>query len=120
MLVQNDEIVNIEVAAEDVSLQRLRRTAFTHTNHYLSPKMVQYEKFHTASSLHRYDRACGLLSTCTSIAGVKSLLSDTADSRYPICREKETIASIIMLPQKREMYVCRGHPCAGTYKKYTL
>lgn len=120
VLVQGGEVWNFEIASEDLAVERISGRAFIHTNHVLSQKMKPYETGASASSLARYQRAKELITNDMTVTKMQALLSDTQNSRYPICRPAETLGSVIIVPEKREMYVCCGHPCAGTYKKYTL
>lgn len=120
VLVQTHEIRNIEIAGKHMVVEQVINAPYVHTNHFLSPTLKQYEKFHTRSSEQRYQRAKQLLKPSMSLVDMRALLSDTQDSQYPICRPNETIGSVILLPQNRKVYICYGHPCQGKYAEYRL
>lgn len=118
VLVQGWEVRNIEIAGDKLAVERVVNKPYVHTNHYLFPKMKLLEKFHTKSSEARYERATELIKQDMTRDEMKMLLSDTKNKEYPICREDATLGSFVAIPQKGEMYICYGHPCAGEYVKY--
>lgn len=120
VLAQGNEVRNIEIAGDAIGVERIIEKPYVHTNHYLTPKLQKLEKFHTKSSEARYERASELLTNHMTITRLKSILSDTQNKEFPICRSDETIGSAIFKPSKREAYLCYGHPCVGTYIKHNL
>lgn len=120
VLIQGKNLVNIEIAGDKMAVERVSNNTYVHTNHYLSKEMKHLEKFHTKSSQARYLRALEIIKTNMTTEDMKSLLSDTKNSDFPICRKDDTIASIIFEPSRGIINICRGHPCAGEYFKYNL
>jgi len=120
VLIQGKKAVDIEIAGNQIAVEKIKETPYIHTNHYLTLEMRQYEKFRSKSSVHRYRRARELVKLNMTHENMVGLLSDTTDSSYPICRAKDTIASLIFQPQLRIINICKGHPCAGDYEKYSL
>jgi len=120
VLAQNDEIRNFEIAGDIIGAQTVIKKPYAHTNHYLTPELQFLEKFHTKSSEIRYKRASKLLRKNMTMNNIKTILSDTQNYEYPICREGETIGSAIFSPSQLKAEFCYGHPCAGKYIKYEL
>jgi len=120
VLALGNEVRNIEIAGNIIGIERIINKPYVHTNHYLTPELKRLEKFHTKSSEARYTRASDLLKDKMTVEDIKSILSDTDNTEFPICREDETIGSAIFIPQKLKAYLCYGHPCAGTYIEYDL
>ena len=120
VLVQNNKIVNIEIAASKMSIKKINQDFFTHTNHLLSPKLKNVETFRSKSSEIRYNKANKLLKNSQqSIKNIFNILSDTSDGQESICRD-ETIASLIFIPQDNEVWICKSRPDKGKYIKYSL
>ncbi|HAV14946.1 MAG TPA: hypothetical protein DCX25_01310 [Candidatus Pacebacteria bacterium] len=120
VLVQNQEVRNVEIAGSKIAVNRVVGDPYVHTNHYLSSEMKELEKFHTKSSEARYKRTNELVENGMTKGDMALLLSDTQNQEFPICRSNETIGSLVLLPQKQEVWMCYGHPCAGEYTKYLL
>ncbi len=120
VLVQKNKIVDIEMAASQISINEIKEKTFVHTNHFLSPKLKNNESFHSKSSEIRFNKAHKLLKNGQQdIKNIFSLLSDTSDGVHSICRD-ETIASLVFAPQNNEVWICRGRPDRGKYHKYTF
>lgn len=124
VLAQNKEITNIEISGLDTEVMNIKNKTFVHTNHYLSPKLTPVEKYHTHSSETRYQRAIKILQSDltpknTSLQEMFNLLSDTNDGVFSICNSN-TIASIVFIPNQREIWICHGRPSEGKYFKYKL
>ena len=120
VLVQNHEARNIEIADNIISVDRVNQGSYVHTNHYLSPELKSFEKFHTKSSDARYLRATQLAHADMTKEEMVALLSDTQDSQFPICRPDHTVGSLIFIPATRQVWICYGHPCASEYIKYEI
>jgi hypothetical protein len=120
VLVQQNEVHNIEISGDDYDIEIIKQQPYVHTNHFLSRHMRKYETERSGSSLARYERAKELIRNNMSVDDMKSLLRDTKNTQFPICRPDSTIASVIITPQKNEMLVCYGHPCAGEYVPYRI
>jgi len=119
VLVQRNEVRDIEIAGDKVIVEKVVAKPYVHANHYLS-YLKSLEKSRTASSVARYQRARELIKNSMSQVEMKRLLSDTDDRLYPICRKDATLGSAIFLPNKKEAYICSGHPCVGKYLKYRI
>jgi hypothetical protein len=120
VLVQNGELRNIEISGSDYDIERISQHPYVHTNHFLSKHMRKYETERSDSSVARYDRAKKLIRNSMTVDDMKSLLRDTKNTQFPICRADSTIASVIISPHTNEMLVCYGHPCAGEYSSYRI
>lgn len=120
VLAQGEEIRNIEIAEDSIGIQKVISKPYVHTNHYLTEELKLLEKFHTKSSEERYTRANDLLTDNMTEADVKSILSDTHNKAYPICRVDETIGSAIFVPSDQKASFCYGHPCAGEFIKFFI
>lgn len=120
VLATGNEVRNIEIAGNNIGIQRTIGQPYVHTNHYLTEELKSLEKFHTKSSEERYKRAKVLLKKTMVAEDVKKVLSDTDNREYPICREDETIGSAVFIPGQLKAEFCYGHPCGGVFKSYFL
>lgn len=119
VLVQGLEGLNIEISGNQVDVDEITSPAYVHTNHYLTALKSQ-ETFHTASSLARYISAWELIKPGMDVIGMQSLLSDTTNALYPICRADETLSSLVFDTQNHIVYISHGHPCQNSYETYHL
>lgn len=120
VLIQNNQIVNIEMAGSNISISKINNSSFVHTNHFLSPELQKTESFRSKSSEIRFNKATELLKNSHhDIKKIFSLLSDTSDNCESICRD-ETIASLVFSPDNNEVWICRGRPDKGKYLKYSF
>jgi isopenicillin-N N-acyltransferase-like protein len=119
VLVQNHEMRNIEIAGDAVAVEKSTTDPYVHTNHYLAPEMQIYEEEKSKSSPARYARARELIKNNMIRNDMAKLLSDTANDQYPICN-KGTIASVIIIPYQKEVWVCYGQLKGREFVKYTL
>lgn len=119
VLVQNHEVRNFELSGNLIGETKLINHPFVHTNHFLTPELQNHKELESPSSRPRYARAKELARNNMSKKDMIALLSDKTNSKYPICREDATIGSVILLPEKKEVWICYGHPCAGEFVKYT-
>jgi hypothetical protein len=53
-----------------------------------------------------------------SVDQITTLLKDTHDPKYPICRLDATVGSAIFDPVNHTAYFCYGPPCLGEYIEY--
>lgn len=120
VLAQGSEVRNIEIAGDEIGVQKIIGKPYVHTNHYLTEELKKFEKFHTISSEQRYIRANELLKNNLTKNDIQMILSDTENEEYPICRSDETIGSAIFTPSQLKSYFCYGHPCAGTFIEYSM
>jgi hypothetical protein len=123
VLVANHNVWNIEIAGQDIDVEKLTNKPYAHTNHFISAHMLQYEKDeanHHKNSYDRLTRAHELLHNDMTVASMTALLSDTTNKLYPICREDATIGSVIIEPNKKTINVCYGPPNKGVFVPYAL
>ena len=120
LLVQGDHVWDIEIAGRDIDIQKNEHKPYAHTNHCISKHMQEYQLFAKKNSIARFERATELLKPAMSFEDMKSLLSDTKNKKYPICRENVTIGSVIIEPKTFTMHVCYGMPSTGTFIPYEL
>lgn len=118
VLAQGNEVRNLEIAGDRLSVEKIIEKPYVHTNHYTSPEMKSLEKFHTKSSEARYARAKELLKDTMELENIKNLLSDTSNLEFPICREDATIGSVIVIPAREMFLASYGHPCSNDYAEY--
>jgi len=116
VLVQGTTLVNIEVSGHEVAIDKIESDTYVHTNHFIS--LLDAEEFHTKSSEARFVRATELVRPKMTIKNMQTLLADTENKANPICREDETIASLVFDTTKNDVYICRGHPCANEFISY--
>jgi len=120
LLVQEDSVWDIEIAGHDVDIHKNEKIPYVHTNHCISKRMQEYQLFATKSSISRFERASEIIKNPMSFDDMKTLLSDTKNNKYPICRENVTIGSIIIEPKNLTLSVCYGLPSTGTFIPYKL
>ncbi len=123
VLIQGHQVHNLECATQNFYRTKLTDRPYAHTNHFLHPKMRPLEKMTDPwleNSQSRLLQAKSLAARVRTREDMQALLSDTNHQKYPICRPDETIGSVVLLPAKKEVWVCRSHPCAGKYFPYRL
>ncbi len=123
VLVQNDTVTDIETAGMDIDIETKEHTAYAHTNHFISKRMIVFEKdeaTHHKNSYERLDRATELVKNDMEVQDMIALLSDTKNPRFPICREDATIGSVIVEPKNNRVRICYGPPNEGVFIPYTL
>lgn len=138
----NGEIYSMEGSATDFDALYACEGYLVHTNHYLSQRMAKYEgAFETKhdkspfkpDSIIRYNRALRLFKKelgKVTVDTFKKIMSDHVNFPWSICRHldetlpprerSKTIFSEIIDLTHLTMWVCRGNPCVGEYKKYGL
>jgi hypothetical protein len=90
-----------------------------HTNHFVSgAKEVKDNP--SESSKARYERASELVKPNMTPKSMMDLLSDKKNKEFPICRDQETIASLVFDLGEKTLYLAKGHPCEGEYSRYSL
>ncbi|HUD19124.1 MAG TPA: C45 family peptidase [Patescibacteria group bacterium] len=120
VLGQGRTISDIECTAQAVDASYIQSDIYAHTNHFLSPRMRQYESMRSESSVARYMRASSLVTSGMRFSDIQTIVSDTSNKQFPINKPDETIAAVIIEPTKRTLSVCRGRPSEGTFVSYTL
>jgi isopenicillin-N N-acyltransferase-like protein len=131
----NGELYSMEGSATAFDAMYGDDGYLVHTNHYLSPRMWGFEdNLHTRmSSIIRYNRARKLFKRelgHVDIASFKRVLSDHVGYPESICRHPNpavevddqavTIFSAVFDLTNKALWLCAGHPCVGTYRKYQL
>lgn len=117
----------IEYSPERRRLEGIRAGFVVRTNNFIIAPGAKPREDDPDTYL-RYERARALLSSDSSIGGVKALCRDHASgpSLNSICRHSEkgynTIYSAIMQASENisAEYLANEHPCAGEYKKIVL
>ncbi len=120
VLVQGDEIRNIEISGNDIAVEKVLKKNYVHTNHFLSLEMQTKSSLTVPSSIPRYNRAKELIRDGMTRKDMIELLSDKGNREFPICRQDETIGSVICIPKLNEVWICYDNPAVGEFKKYTL
>jgi isopenicillin-N N-acyltransferase-like protein len=135
MLATPEGPADLEVTIDNVSVLRdSGDDIVTHTNHCLhsdlAPINDQFEEL--IESRPRKLRIDGLLKgrkRTLDLAALKTALRDHENHPYSICRHTnshprygfwQTVFSVILDPEKREMHVARGTPCDREYEVYRM
>jgi isopenicillin-N N-acyltransferase-like protein len=127
---------DLEVTIDQVHvLRKAGGGGIAHTNHCLHPDLRQTnEQFPELIQSHarqrRIDSLLGFSSGREpSVENVKTALRDHEDYPHSICRHTnddpetgawQTVFSVIVEPEKRQMHVSRGTPCDHGYETYRL
>lgn len=125
-------IVDIETIPGQFRLISAENGIVTHTNHYLHPDFLPYERYPRMDN-SRTRLAClrdnlTMLTEKIDSNDLKPILRSHQSEPYPLCVHSDpkngiknkTIASIIMDPETGTMEACPGCPCENEYVKYTL
>lgn len=125
---------DLEVTLDRVHVLSGNDGAVTHANHCRHPDLLAInQQFPELIQSHdRQQRIDALLSergTLPTLEDLKTLLRDHEGYPHSICRHPsadpktghwETVFSVIIEPQARQMHVTRGRPCEQPYEIYTL
>lgn len=123
------ELYNVEVSATEYEVIPAENGCLAHTNHYLSPKMQQFEKTRAEwkKTDLRYSRIISLLSgnESHSMQTIQSMLADHENYPHSICQhapaadsttsQTKTIVSLVMDLGERKMAYSLGNPCCNAY-----
>lgn len=121
VLIQGHELRNIEIAGDKIAVDRIaERPSYVHTNHYLSLGLKSLEKYHTKSSIARYERAKELIKADMTVTEMEALLGDRRSKKFPISRSGATLGSFVSVPDEKKVYICYGPPDKGEYKEYKI
>ena len=126
--------VNLELAEQGSTTVDYAGESPLHTNHYLSylQEGLDFSKHESfPNSTARFARAKALIQQLDSHAGMEelqSILRDTEDPTYPICRDYlpssghrvGTVASVLMDLRGRTLHVTRGNPSQNPYTRFSL
>lgn len=134
---RNGEIYSMEASATDCAWMYAHDGYLVHTNHYVADKMRRYEMDTSSAALAtstvRYNRALRLIEDqlgSVTVESLKSIMSDHVNKPGSICRHpdpglhpldiSETIFSLVFDLTRLEAHVCKGRPCSGTYRTFSL
>jgi isopenicillin-N N-acyltransferase-like protein len=129
------EMVGIESVFDDFEIIRPEKDLLFHTNCYCTERFQSEDmaKSILPDSFERRKRMKRLLEQnygSITPASMMEILSDHHDYPYSICKhtdpdkpaewEMKTMASVIMVPEERIMYIANGSPCSNEYLEYAL
>lgn len=120
VLVQGTTIRNLELTSEHVAVKELDYQPYVHTNHYLSEKIKHHERFHSKSSEKRLQTAQRLVKNHMTENEMMNLLAETEQSKFFSDEPLKTIASVIIIPTRRELRVCVGVSNSEGFTSYQL
>lgn len=131
---ESGELYNVEVSARRFNIIYAEDGYAVHTNHYLSPNLVEIENEpeEMISTRVRYFRAWRLIRqtsqhTIKTLQSIQkdhvnfsnSICNHAVDVTDPIDREK-TITAMVADLTTREIHVAWGNPCYNPYHTYHL
>lgn len=126
---------NLEVTIDGVHvLTDPQNELVTHTNHCKHPDLVAInpqfgELIQSHARQCRIDALLNALPAPISANDLQRVLSDHQDYPQSICRHPnadptfgfwETVFSVIIAPESREMHIARGTPCDHPYERYAM
>jgi isopenicillin-N N-acyltransferase-like protein len=132
------EIIGFESTSEEFQILQPEKDIMVHSNHYLSDKFKQVDGVYTAfrdfpDTFFRTTRIRRLMEKHYGDITpdvMMDILSDHDNYPNSICRHPdanapsgllgETLASVIMIPEDRKMYIAYGHPCQCEFATYGL
>lgn len=129
------DIICVESTSDDFNVLQPEDGVLVHSNHYLTErfKKADWGYLSTPDTYLRVQRISKLIKEYYGNLSVEILMEILGDhNNYPnsICRHidedtsrefyYETLASIIMVPEERIMYVACGQPCRYEYVTYKL
>lgn len=107
--------------------EQIRRPVQVHTNHYLLEGGRHCDQVGQAlpDSYLRYERLTALFGQSASFGTAMDALKDHAGYPRSVCRHEggtglNTVASVMIRLRAREMLVCEGNPCRGSFRPYGL
>lgn len=125
-------IIDIETMPGQFRLLTPENGVVTHTNHYLHPDFLPYERYPRMDN-SRTRLAClrdnlNMLTEKIDSNDLKPILRSHQSEPYPLCvhakpeagSNNQTILSVIMDPEAGIMEACPGCPCGHEYAKYVL
>lgn len=136
LLADSSIIIDIETTACHFEVLPTPNNIITHTNHYKSFSLQQYEgigKFSADSYVRDAAMYTGVKQSYGQIDAQRAqqLLSDHTGYPYSLCRHPpkedvphyrihQTIASMIFTPADLTVWACWGNPCQEAYVEYSL
>jgi isopenicillin-N N-acyltransferase-like protein len=123
-------IADAELTPEGVAWLEPEDGFIAHTNHFISKEYGNRADLPVVipDTVPRYERMRNLLGAHVGkldVATMQELLSDHEGYPRSICRHEglplsSTIASMISIPERGILYVCRGNPCEDEYVEYKV
>lgn len=127
-------IRGIELGLNSFEILEPKSEMLVHANHYISERFKPHDIFlqHVPDSPLRYERLQHLLKQDHGDITPKHIMKYFSDhNNFPkgICAHIDpesqlppsaTVASVIMLPKQKIMYVAIGNPCENEYRRYEL
>ncbi len=140
---RSGEMYCVEGSATDLSLLYPHKGFLVHTNHYIDPRMAQYEALFKGptgtslewgtSSLIRHHRALTLVNRKKgqiTVEALKKIVSDHlnypdsicshVDTSVPVSERGKTLYAVISDLTNLRMHACLGNPCEGTWQTLSL
>lgn len=128
------DIKGVELGLNDFVLIQPERDTLVHANHYESERLKPYDIFvqYVPDSPMRRERLADLLIQDYGKVTENHLMEYLADHNNApkgICSHVDpasdlppsaTLASVIMVPERKRMYVAPGNPCENGYVPYDL
>jgi isopenicillin-N N-acyltransferase like protein len=119
------EIVSVEASATDHELVYPEDGWLVHTNHYVHPRMKQYERMpeHMQTSISRYDRARTLMERRAgpvTLPMLQGFITDHDSSPASLCRHGErvkTVFSALIDLTEGTVEAAVGNPCQGAFER---
>ncbi len=135
LLANGDGVIKgIELGLNSFELLKPEREMLVHANHYLVERYKEKDIFlqFVPDSPLRYERLQELLAQDHGKVTPKHVMKYFSDhSNYPkgICAHVDpesdlppsaTLASVIMVPKQKVMYIAVGNPCENEYIRYSI
>lgn len=136
---EHPQVVDVEAAPAGTCTLTPSDGVLAHTNHFLDPDALgiwQPLAGDRDSTLRRYERMHAMLREATAGGGtigvveLKGMLADHANGVLSVCRHQdparppnerfETVVSVVMDVDAREMHLAAGMPCTAPYRTYAL
>jgi isopenicillin-N N-acyltransferase-like protein len=128
------DMLGFECVAGDMEVLHPELNGLIHTNHYLTERFKPYEFFtaYVPGSYLRYARLKQLVQAHYGQITPRMMMTFLSNHKgFPksICTHVDpdsnlppsvTLASIVMIPEEKTMYVACGNPCETDYLEYTI
>lgn len=129
------DVIGIESTPDDFSVLQPQDDILVHSNHYLTERFEKGDWVYgllpdTYLRVHRLRRLMDLHRGSLSVGVMMELMADHNNYPNSICRHidedkpqashLETVASVIMVPEDRIIYLSYGQPCRYEYVEYRL
>ena len=132
------DIIGIESTSDEFQILQPEDDILVHSNHYLSDNFKQVDGAYTTfrdftDTFLRITRIRKLMKKHNGDITAESMMEILSDhNNFPnsICRHPDpaspgalvnkTLASVIMVPEDRKMFIAYGNPCQSEYMEYGL